>query len=179
MEPQTTAPILVTGASGYLASHLIKLLLENGYKVRGTIRSLASKAKYQFLYNLVAEKNGNLELLEANLSEKACWSTAVEGCEYVFHVASPVPPYVPKDEMELIGPAIAGAENVLEAALAKNVKKVVMTSSCQAIYFGNEGKTVTEEDWSVEEKCPAYPKSKLKAEKAAWKFYEEYKDKLR
>jgi dihydroflavonol-4-reductase len=161
MQPKTTAPILVTGASGYLASHLIKLLLEKGYKVRGTVRSLANKAKYQFLYDLVPEKNDNLELAEANLSEKACWLTAVKGYEYVLHVASPVPPYVPKDEMELIGPAVAGAENVLEAALAKNIKKVVMTSSCQAIYFGNEGKTVTEEDWSVEEKCPAYPKSKL------------------
>ena len=179
MQSSVTSPILVTGASGYVASHLIKLLLEKGHKVRGTVRSLANKDKYGFLYDLLPEKNDNLELVEGDLSEKTCWLKAVDGCEYVFHVASPIPPYVPKDEMEVIGPAVAGTENILVAALEKNVKKVVVTSGCLTIILtGNDAKQVSEEDWSNEAICPAYPKSKVRAEKVAWAFYEQHKDKI-
>lgn len=145
-------------ASGYAASHIIN--------------------KYQFLYSLVPDKNDNLELVEANLSEKSCWLSAVKGCEYVFHVASPIPPYVPKDEMELIGPTVAGTVNVLEAAVSEGVKKIVVTSSTVAISVGNEERLLSEADWSDENKCGAYPKSKVKAEKAAWEFYERNKDKI-
>ncbi len=170
--------ILVTGASGYVASHLIKLLLLKDFQVRGTVRSLSNKQKYDFLYNLAPEKNSNLELVEANLTEKSSWNSAVEGCEYVFHIASPVPPYVPKDEMEIIGPAVSGTINVLEASLEKGVKKIVITSSCLAITIGNSDKISTEETWSNEEECPAYPKSKVRAERAAWDFFNKNKDKM-
>jgi nucleoside-diphosphate-sugar epimerase len=179
MQSTSDKPILVTGASGYIASHLIKLLLEKGYKVRGTVRSLADKSKYDFLYNLVPEKKDNLEFFEADLTNKASWQKAVEGCEYIFHVASPFPAGAPKHEDELIIPAVEGTLNVLEAALDKEAKKVVITSSFAAISFGNESKKVlTDDDWSDEVKCPAYPKSKVRAEKAAWEFYEKNKDKI-
>jgi nucleoside-diphosphate-sugar epimerase len=178
MEFNKDIPVLVTGATGYIASHLIKILLERGHKVRGTVRSLSNKSKYEFLYRLAPEKNDNLTLIEADLTDRASWSAAVEGVEYIFHVASPIPPYVPKDEMELIGPAVEGTVNVLEAAVEKGAKKVIVTSSCLSIFVGNEQKVCTEEDWSDEANCPAYPKSKVKAEKAAWDFYEKNKDKI-
>jgi len=179
MQAHTDAPVLVTGASGYIASHLIKLLLENGFKVRGSVRSVSNKAKYQFLYDLVPEKKDNLTLVEAELTNKESWLKAVEGCQYVFHVASPIPPSVPKDENDLIIPAVEGTLNVLEAAVQKGVKKVVVTSSCLTVVIGlPPGKVGTEEDWSKEEYCAAYPKSKVRAEKAAWDFYEKNKDKI-
>ncbi len=179
MEATVKSPILVTGASGYIASHLIKLLLERGYRVRGTVRSLANKTKNNFIYNLVPEKNDHLELVEANLTSKEDWKKAVEGCEYIFHVASPIPPSMPQDENELIIPAVEGTLNVLEAAIEKGTKKVVVTSSGTAIMFGGADRPIkNEDDWSDESKCPPYPKSKVKAERAAWKFYEDHKDKI-
>ena len=102
MDNNTSSLILVTGATGFVSSHLIKLLLEKGHKVRGTVRSLDNKAKNGFLYDLVPEKKDNLELVEVDLSDKSKWPPAVEGCQYIFHVASPVPPYVPEDEMEIM-----------------------------------------------------------------------------
>ncbi len=179
MQANTNSPVLVTGASGYIASHLIKLLLEKGFKVRGSVRSVSNKAKYQFLYDLVPEKKDNLTLVEAELTNKESWLKAVEGCQYIFHVASPIPPSVPKDENDLIIPAVEGTLNVLEAAVQKGAKKVVVTSSCLSITVGlAPGKIATEEDWSKEEFCPAYPKSKVRAEKAAWDFYEKNKGKI-
>jgi len=179
MQANTESPVLVTGASGYIASHLIKLLLERGFKVRGSVRSVSNQAKYQFLYDLVPEKKDNLTLVEAELTNKESWLKAVEGCHYVFHVASPIPPSVPKDENELIIPAVEGTLNVLEAAVQKGVKKVVVTSSCLTVMMGQpEGKENNEEDWSREDILPAYPKSKVKAEKAAWEFYEQNKGKI-
>lgn len=174
---QSTNPILVTGASGFIASHIIKLLLTQNYKVRGTVRSLANKQKYEFLYNLVPEKKDNLELVEADLSNKETWPAAVEGCDYIFHVASPIPAKEVKHERDLIEPAVAGTLNVLEAALEKGAKKVVVTSGCSAIINGNVGE-VTEENWSDESKCGPYAKSKVQAEKSAWTFYEKNKDKI-
>lgn len=171
-------PILVSGATGFIASHVIKLLLENGYKVRGTVRSLSNKSKNEFLYNLAPEKNANLELVEADLLKPASWSAAAEGVDYIMHVASPFPNEVPKDEMELIRPAVEGTLNVLQAAVEKGVKKVVLTSSIAAVMYGHEGKIAGPEDWSVEEKCEPYPKSKTRAEKAAWDFQKKHEGKF-
>ncbi len=171
-------PILVTGATGYVASHLIKLLLEKCYKVRGTVRSLANKDKYKFLYDLVPEKNDNLELVEADLLQPEGWNAAVGGIQYVLHVASPFPMKDPKNEDELIKPAVEGTLNVLKACLEKGVKKVIVTSSVAAIYQGHIGRMVGPEDWSIEEKCDPYSKSKLKAERAAWAFWKENQGKF-
>jgi len=173
-----TAPILVTGATGYLASHIIKLLLEQGHHVRGTVRSLKNKDKYQFLYDLVPEKKENLEFAEADLLDTEKWNAAVSGVERILHVASPFPIETPRDENELIKPAVEGTLNVLNAALRNNVKKVVITSSLAAILYGNEGKVVGPQDWSNEASCSAYSKSKLRAEKAAWDFWEKNKEKI-
>jgi len=176
----TDKPILVTGATGYIASHTIKILLERGYKVRGTVRSLENKAKYDFLYNLVPDSNDNLSLVEANLLDSAVWPSVVEGCDYVLHIASPIPPVQPKDEDELIKPAVEGTINVLEASLAKGVKRVIVTSSGLAIMNFTEQKVFDENDWATSEQYARFPygKSKVLAEKATWDFYEKNKDKI-
>jgi nucleoside-diphosphate-sugar epimerase len=179
MDSSNSGIVLVTGASGYVASHCIKILLEQGHKVRGSVRSLANKHKYKFLYELVPEKNENLTLVEADLQDENSWVNAVDGCTYVLHVASPIPPYVPKDENEVIKPAVDGTVNVMNAAMAKGVKRIIVTSSCLTLLFGNEGQLLTEEHWADPNKCPAaYPKSKILAEKAAWDLWEKNKDKI-
>jgi dihydroflavonol-4-reductase len=170
------ALVLVTGASGYIAGHCIREMLENGYRVRGTVRSLKDPKKTEHLRKLAEELGGTIDLFEADLSADAGWKEAVAGCDYVLHVASPFPPEVPKDEMELIRPAVDGALRVLEASAASGtVKRVVMTSSVAAVAFGHppgEEKVRTESDWSVAENCDPYPKSKTLAERAAWDFVE-------
>jgi nucleoside-diphosphate-sugar epimerase len=170
--------ILVTGATGYIASHCIKMLLDQGNKVRGTVRSLANKEKYQFLYDLSPTNNNNLTIVEVDLLNSESWLNACEGVQYVLHIASPYPPLNPKDENEIIKPAVEGTINVLNASLQKGVSKVVVTSSCLALFFGNYGKTVSEDDWSDTSKCSHYSKSKTLAEKAAWEFYEKNKNSI-
>jgi nucleoside-diphosphate-sugar epimerase len=178
MNISKTSPILVTGATGYIASHVVKVLLENGYKVRGSVRSLAKKEKYDFLYKFVPEGTNSLEFVEADLLVPESWKSAVEGVEYVMHVASPFPNGNPKDENELIKPAVEGTLNILEAAVEKGVKKVILTSSVAAVMFGNSGRLCGPEDWSIEEKCSPYCKSKLRAEKAAWDFWRKHEGKF-
>ena len=174
MATETRPLILVTGATGYIAGHCIRELLEHGYRVRGTARSLADPKKTEHLRRIASQLGGSLELVEADLTSDRGWREAVAGCTYVQHVASPFPPEVPRDEMELIGPAVGGAKRVLEAcADSGTVKRVVMTSSVAAVAFGHKdgnGAVRTEADWSVPENCDAYPKSKTLAERAAWDF---------
>jgi len=174
--------VLVTGASGYLAMHVVKQLVDSGeYIVRGTVRSLENEKKVKPLRELSPENaKYHLELVEADLMKKEAWADAVKDCTYVIHVASPVPAGNPKDEMEVIGPAVEGTKHVLEACAKTKggVKRVVLTSSCSAIYPGRleEGKVFNEEDWSLEEGCIPYEKSKLRAEKAAWELVKNLPD---
>ncbi len=179
MQSTTTDPILVTGANSYLGSFIIKLLLEKDFKVRGTVRSLANKSSYQFLYDMVPEKSNNLELIEAELANKEAWVSATKGIHYVFHVASPTPAEkVPQEDEYFTKPAVSGTLNVLEAALANGVKKVVITSSSATTAPSGKDKIYTEEGWADEEGQAPYPKSKIRAEKAAWEFYEKNKGKI-
>ena len=123
-----------------------------------------------------------MELVEADLSNKESWVPAAEGCVYVFHVASPFPAPTSgwPDENKIIMEAVSGVENVFSAcAESGTVKRVVVTSSVAAVSCGLPGNPgypddymYTEEDWSVEDACAPYEKSKLKAERAAWAFVE-------
>jgi nucleoside-diphosphate-sugar epimerase len=171
---ETRPMVLVTGATGYIAGHCIHELLEHGYRVRGTVRSLADPAKTEHLRRMATELGGSLDLVEADLTSDRGWREAVAGCAYVLHVASPFPAAVPKDEMEVIGPAVDGTKRVLEACTeAGTVKRVVMTSSVAAVASGHtegQGTVRTEADWSKIEGCDPYQKSKTLAERAAWDF---------
>eukprot|EP00794_Sanderia_malayensis_P019123 gene19123-21040_t len=170
--------VLVTGASGFIASHCIKLLLESGeYKIRGTVRSLKNEERCKAIRTLAAEPKYPIELVEANLLEEAGWKEAVKGCTYVLHIASPFTTDVPKHEDELIKPAVEGTLNVLKAAKeVGGVKRVVLTSSMASVMLGNSDKEMDESMWSDVTKCDAYSKSKTLAEKAAWDFVKELPD---
>ena len=164
--------ILVTGASGFIGAKLVKALLEQGYRVRGTVRSISNMEKYKYLTDLSQDR---LELVEGDLMKEDGWENAVDGCDTVMHVASPLPASFPKDENEIIAPAVNGVKYVLNACVKKKIRKVVLTSSVVAIYPGNRPDKLiyTEEDFAVENNIDYYNKSKLLAEKEAWKIYEQ------
>ncbi|MEO3928470.1 aldehyde reductase [Micromonosporaceae bacterium B7E4] len=162
--------VLVTGATGFLAGHCIEELLTHGYEVRGTVRDLRT-ADVAHLRAVAAGTDGVLEFAEADLTVDAGWMRAVDGCDFVWHVASPFPPRLPRDENELIGPAVGGTLRLLRAAAASTVRRVVLTSSLAAIIYGHDGtRTYTEADWTEAGRADPYPKSKTLAEKAAWNF---------
>jgi dihydroflavonol-4-reductase len=154
--------VLVTGGNGFVAGHVIQELLTNDYAVRATVRSPK------------ATLPGQVETVRADLGADEGWAEAVAGCDYVLHVASPLPVTVPDDENDLIRPAVDGTLRVLRAAAASGtVKRVVLTSSIAAIGGGHDrhDPTVrTEADWARVDTCPPYPKSKTLAERAAWDF---------
>ncbi|CAJ0585113.1 unnamed protein product, partial [Mesorhabditis spiculigera] len=162
--------VLVTGASGYLGAHCIKRLLEQGYQVRGTVRNVNNATKVDPIK--ILDPNGKqLTLVEADLGESAGWSSAVSGCDYVLHVASPCGFFTTD---EVIQTAIDGTRNVLEAcANEPSIKKVVLTSSMLAIFEGHPSGKLTNKDWSILDNAAPYPKSKTLAEQWAWEFVKE------
>ncbi|MEK6753200.1 MAG: aldehyde reductase [Chloroflexota bacterium] len=168
----SSSPILVTGASGFVAIHTIIQLLEQGYNVRGTLRTLSREAEVHETISKVVQINDRLEILPADLEQDSGWDEAMKDVEYVLHIASPFPLFEPKHEDELIIPAVQGTLRVLRAAHKAKVKRVVQVSSNAAISSGHEGenKTFTEADWTNLDKVGAYPKSKTLAERAAWGF---------
>jgi dihydroflavonol-4-reductase len=168
----TISPILVTGASGFVAIHTIIQLLEQGYHVRGTLRTLSREAEIRETISKYVQANDRLEILPADLEQDSGWDEAMKDVEYVLHIASPFPLFEPKHEDELIIPAVQGTLRVLRAAHRAKVKRVVQVSSNAAISSGHEGenKTFTEADWTNLDKVGAYPKSKTLAERAAWGF---------
>src|SRR5580693_4888408 len=143
--------ILVTGGSGFIGSHCILQLLAAGHQVRTTVRSLKRESDVRaMLKEGGAEPGSRLSFIAADLENDTGWAEAVAGCEYVLHVASPLPPGVPRHEDELIVPAREGALRVLRAARDGGVKRVVLTSSFAAIgygHFSNDAPT-TEKDWT-------------------------------
>jgi len=168
----TQSPVCVTGATGFVASHIIKQLLQKGYNVRGTVRSLKQKDKNQFLLDM--EPKGLLELVEANLLEAHSFDNAVDGCEFVIHTASPYALDVKDPQKELVDPAVKGTLNVLESCQrSSTVKKVVLTSSVAAITDEPmKGHVYTEADWNRTSSLTRNPYyySKVLAEEAAWNF---------
>lgn len=172
-----TKTVLVTGGTGFVGTHIIFQLLQRGYNVKTTIRSLSSKSKVidTLKFNGISTFD-NLTFVEADLSKDDNWDVAMKGCNYVLSVASPVFFTIPKDENEVIRPAVEGIIRVLKAARNAGVKRVVMTSNFGAVGFSNKNSniTTTEEDWTNpnEKGLSSYEKSKLLAERTAWDFIE-------
>ena len=170
----TNKPVLVTGASGFIAIHCIIQLLEQGYHVRGTLRSMNRENELRNTLKKFVQADERLTFVHADLLEDTGWADAMQGCEYVLHVASPFPFETPKDENDLIRPAKEGTLRILRAAAANNVKRVVLTSSVAAISAGHpDTKThFNENDWSLPDSptIDSYSKSKTLAESAAWEF---------
>ncbi|KAK4278701.1 hypothetical protein QN277_016513 [Acacia crassicarpa] len=173
--------VCVTGASGYIASWLVKLLLHRGYTVKATVRDPNDPRKVDHLLNLDGAKE-RLHLIKANLLDEGSFDPVVEGCEGVFHTASPFYHDVKDPQAELLDPAVKGTLNVLKScAKFPSVKRVVLTSSTAAVAFNGKPRThevVVDESWfSDPDFCRAsqlwYVVSKTLAEEAAWKFTKE------
>lgn len=168
--------VLVTGGTGFLGVNTILSLLNQGFTVRTTLRTLSRKNE---ILNALSEAGISnflqLSFYEADLLSDNGWDEAAQGCDYVLHVASPFFADQPKDESELIVPAKEGTLRALKAAEKAGVKRVVLTSSFAAIGYSIDPKNhiFTELDWT-DERAPiqAYIKSKTIAEKAAWQFME-------
>ena len=169
--------VLVTGGSGFIGSHCVVALLNGGYGVRTTVRSPEREGHARkMLKRAGANHSDTLTFTLADLTSDDGWPEAVEGIDFVLHVASPFPPDEPTDEDEIIVPARDGTIRVLRAARDAGVKRVVLTSSFAAIGYGHGtlGREFTEKDWTdIEGRgVTAYVKSKVLAERAAWEFIE-------
>ncbi|XP_058077518.1 phenylacetaldehyde reductase-like [Magnolia sinica] len=173
--------VCVTGASGYIASWLVKLLLDRGYSINATVRDPNDPKKTEHLRSLDGAKE-RLHLFKANLLEEGAFNAVVSGCEGVFHTASPFYHAVTDPQAELIDPAVKGTLNILgSCAKTSTVKRVVVTSSMAAVAYNRKPRTpdvVVDETWfSDPEVCTEtqswYMLSKTLAEEAAWKFAKE------
>jgi nucleoside-diphosphate-sugar epimerase len=169
--------VLVTGGSGFLGGWCIAELLRRDYRVRTTVRDLDREGRLRAAVASQVEPGDRLTVLAADLARDEGWAQAVEGCDYVLHVASPFPPAQPKDPDELIVPAREGTLRVLRAGLDAGVKRVVVTSSVAAIVGGRKppSAVLTEEDWSDPDDTAStpYARSKTIAERAAWDLVRE------
>ena len=166
--------VLVTGATGYIGLHCIQQLLDQGYAVNGSLRSLERKDEIFESLKFNNTSTEHLKLFSFNLNEDEGWDDGMEGCDYLIHVASPIA-LERKSEDFFVKPAVAGVKRALKFAKKHNIKKVILTSSVAAIYHGIELKEYYDEsDWSDPENpsIDHYSKSKTLAEKAAWDFIE-------
>ena len=166
--------VLITGISGFIARHCAVELLNAGYAVRGTVRSLQRSAEVAASLSRHADVS-QLGFVQADLESDEGWDAAVAGCARVLHVASPFPAKQPRDEQRLIRPAVEGTLRVLRAAAAAGVDRLVQTSSMVAVMYGHPRERTapfTEADWTRIETpgVTAYAKSKTLAERAAREF---------
>jgi len=167
--------VLVTGGTGFVGIHCILQLLNKGYKVKTTMRSLNRKNEVIEMLKVGGISSfENLAFIETDLTKDANWDNAAKDCDYVLHIATPIFLRVPRDENEMIIPAVEGTLRVLKAARDAGAKRVVMTSNFGAVGYSHKDTTkiITEKSWTDpnEKGLSAYNKSKVMAERAAWDF---------
>lgn len=176
-----TKPVMVTGATGYVAGRLVEKLLSEGITVHAAVRNPDNKEKTKYLDALAEKLPGNIKYFKTDLLEEGSYDTAMAGCEVVYHTASPFVMQVKDAQKDLIDPALKGTRNVLESAnRTESVKRVVVTSSCVAIYgdakdtLNMPNQEMTEDIWNTTSTADhqPYSYSKTLAEKEAWKIAE-------
>lgn len=179
----TSSPVLVTGANGYVASWLVKKLLEEGFTVHGTVRDPNNTEKVGHLLKLAENASGTLKLFKADLLKSGAFDEAMMGCEVVYHTASPfIVSNITNAKAQLLDPALIGTENVLMSAnKVASVERVVLTSSVVATYgdnqdMGDQGvRALNESHWNTTSSATHQPYnySKVIAEKKAWEMAEQ------
>lgn len=169
---------LVTGANGFIASHVVKQLLENGNEVHATVRSTKNKKKIKHLLDMQDKWPGKLKLFEADLLKLGSFETPMKDCSVVYHIASPffIENKIRNGQKEVVEPALKGTKHVLNAVeRCATVKLVVLTSSVAAI-FGNNADVLNMKNNTLSTECfnatssaeyNAYLYSKVIAEKEA------------
>ena len=165
---------VVTGATGFIARHLIALLINKGFRVRGTVRSLKEEADP--IKELHAQFPA-LECFQADLLTPGSFIPALHDAEYVFHLASPLNTQVAHPQSELVDPAVRGTQHLIESALSvETVKKIVVTSSCAAARRPDldPSHVVSEADWNDAASLDSAPfaYSKVRTERKAWEMVE-------
>jgi dihydroflavonol-4-reductase len=174
-------PVMITGATGYVAGWIVKKLLEEGLTVHAPVRNPENTAKLEYLNRMAEAAPGTIRYYAADLLNEGSYAEAMDGCELVFHTASPFKIDVADPQKELIEPAKLGTRNVLEEAnRTSSVKRVVLTSSCAAIYGDNAdlqntpNGAFTEDIWNTTSSLAhnPYSYSKTVAEKEAWQINE-------
>jgi len=179
MKIDKTKPVLVTGANGYVASWLVKRLLDDGLTVHAAVRNPSNEKKIAHLKEVEAISPGDIKFFDGDLLIPGSYKEAMEECELVYHTASPFTLNVHDVQKELIEPALHGTENVLNTAMnVSSVKRVVVTSSCAVIYtdaidtVNAPGRQITEAIWNKTSSVvyQPYSYSKTLAEKKAWKI---------
>lgn len=175
----TQPPVLVTGATGYVAGWIIKRLLEDGRDVHAAVRDPGNTARTQHLTEIAENAPGDITFYASDLLQEGSYAEAMAGCDLVFHTASPFTTQVKDPQKELIDPALLGTRNVLQTVNAtQSVRRVVLTSSCTAIYTdaadcaSAPGGMLTEEIWNTTASLDyqPYSYSKTLAEKEAWRI---------
>lgn len=174
-----TKTVLVTGATGYVAGRLVEKLLNEGHTVHAAVRNPDDTNKLKYLNEIAEKAPGKIIYFKADLLEEGSYDAAAEGCEIVFHTASPFSLNIKDPQKDLVDPALKGTRNVLSAASkTDSVKRVVVTSSCAAIYGDSidvakmPNQILTENEWNTTSSLnhQPYSYSKTVAEKEAWKI---------
>lgn len=175
----TDAPVLVTGATGYVAGRLVERLLGVGLTVHATVRDASKSDRLRYLSDLAEANPGSIRFFSADLLKPGSYAEAMQGCRVVFHVASPYIIKAKDPQKELIEPAVDGTRNVLaQVEATPSVERVVLTSSCAAIFgdnidLSNTPRGVFDEDvWNTSSTLShnPYSLSKTLAEKKAWEL---------
>lgn len=168
--------VLVTGGSGFVGGWAVAELLKRGYSVRTTVRSLDKEARVRSAIAIETNAGQDLSFFAADLMTDAGWDEAVEGCDYVLHIAAPVGVHAPRNPDDLIVPTREGALRVLRAACRANVRRVVMTSAVEACRppMKSPDAVVDESRWTDTNDIGIgpYRLTKTLAERAAWDFME-------
>eukprot|EP01083_Nonionella_stella_P047811 127961_1 len=188
MEPDINSEtVVVTGANGYIAGHIIKELLARGYNVRGTVRSLSNTSKYEYLYQFVHPNNdkSQLQFYEAELTSNKNWPNILKGCDYIIHTASPM--HTPSNQRTKLSnsyfmePNLKGMKIILnECAATKTIKRFIYTTGVSTslvphkdimIYDANNWTDLEKPDGYYGE-LDKYIRSKTVTEKYLWSFIE-------
>lgn len=175
-----TVPVMVTGATGYVAGWLVERLLAQGVTVHAPVRNPDNKEAVSHLQAMADASGGKIVFFKADLLAEGSYDDAAKGCQVMFHTASPFIANYQDAQKELIDPAVLGTRNLLNTAnRVASIRRVVVTSSCAAV-FGDSvdaqdrlDNTLTEADWNSSSSLQhnPYHYSKLLAERAAWEMH--------